>query len=254
MSYPCDYCGRKFTHPNSKWRHKKTCCKRPQKKIKVPIRPKQPQQPVYNDNIKMILDILQRQQQQLDRLTNEPKIVSNNITNHINFNGINPVSSDIFRSLIDKFGKEQALSMLTSQDLTKTVINVMKKLYFDGDPSQFPIASRPDKHFRYLDDENNLVNDFGGQMTQQFVTNKINNAMIFAVNDVIKDSMSGKDVDLQYDLRKLQNNLDPSTAKSSEIIEALFTFALNIHHPFFIQSWQQERVLNQSTSETKLLL
>jgi hypothetical protein len=264
----CEYCGRWFNNRGNKWKHKKVCYHRPKEKIRIDIRPRVP---VTNNNSlgqqeqretpqdlkiliqemhkfqkelleqqKQQLEFMKLQKEQMDRqmLPQRPITVTNynnNVTN--NFNGISQIGPDVFKSLIEKFGKDKAISMLTSKDLTGTVINVIKRLYFDGvQPNEFPIACKPGNHFRYLDDNRNLIDDFGGKKTQQFVTTKVNDAMIQAVNDIIFKCMDNNgDGTVDFDLRRLQNNLEPTSARSTEITEALVELALNIHHPFFSQ-------------------
>jgi len=146
------------------------------------------------------------------------------------------IGPDMYHDMVAKYGKDAAIDFLTKSALSGDSVGVIQKLYLDGiNPDQYPIACRdlpaPSKyHFRYLNDNREVVDDQGGKSVQKIFTDRAHKAMILATNEIISKAMDGEEgafctlVPIQRKLASI-DVLD---------IDRLANITNNPNHPFFL--------------------
>jgi hypothetical protein len=234
MEYCCDHCKSTFKYRSNYYRHKKTYHnyhsnhhnnnnhhKSP--KIKVNIKKKE------TPDIRSEVAELREHIYELTQCIKTGAIGNTYNTNNNNYYNI-VISNNIYDEMVKKFGREQALYMLTSKHISKNAIEIIKALYLDdNDPAKYPIACVDNNHFRYLNDKKELVDDYGGKLMQKYVVNVVTNAMLLANNEIINECQSAGSRDI--DLRQIQNNvMNPSP---DEVIKNMAQLVKNRFHPFF---------------------
>lgn len=219
--YKCEWCSANFTQKTNKYRHKKKCGNQP--KIKLDIRPK----PTHTETI--LLNAINDMRCELSSLKN--KIDMPRETNVYNINkNINVfVGGDAYQSLIDKYGKDNAMSML----LNDTTSALAKNLYFEGiAPNSYPIACKDNLHFRFLNDKSEVIDDLGGEKVNTAVISHMRNTMIRAVNEEIENQIGGAiKPNITGDTNILQTRLLDLSQR--DLKPELSEMSYNPNHPFF---------------------
>lgn len=206
-SYICTWCESSYCHASGKSRHEKTCSKKPHSKQKLSITKKP-------TSVEAITNIVE------DLLKKRKPDYTFNINNYI------IISATTFEDIVKQFGRDQALHLLS----TGNVVDITKKLYFDGKiPDQYPVACRESHHYRFLNESREIVDDHGGTQINKLIINTMRDAMISATNATIKDQLDGKPI--YNDIGTMQNQL--ISLSSHDIQPELSKLAHNPHHPFF---------------------
>lgn len=240
----CEYCDKFFSHRANKYRHvHNTCHKRPDRlskhtqkprseRIRIDIRPKNQPSRSEIETIKQCLVEIKQQNQDIQEKLNK-QAEQKGGDNYNIYNNYIIIGPDVYSNMVQKFGKEETLRMLTSGNVSDNTLKIIKKVYLDGvAPEQYPIACRNNDHFRYLNDKHELIDDLGGQKCQDFVTNRVHNAMLMATNEVINQVINGSN---QSDIGNLQQNLT-AKVKNKTVISDLANMTRNPNHPFFRDS------------------
>ena len=146
------------------------------------------------------------------------------------------LGNDFFQELVEKIGKERAVEFLTCTAMSGKPIDVIDKLYLEGkDPMTYPIACRNQDHFRYLNAENDMVDDRGGAIIGDFMSSRIQNAFIMAANELISHGISKGNTDTLYDTYNIvtvQESITTACDKQA-IVNELAKVTDNSEHPFF---------------------
>jgi hypothetical protein len=141
------------------------------------------------------------------------------------------VGDNFYDELINVMGKSDAVDFLANAAAKGKPLDVINKLYLEGrDPNKYPIACRhakPVSNFRYLNNKHQIVDDKGGSSLGRAVSDKIQNAMLRATNELIKDGLDNK-----YDLTHLQRTL-ASMGNGLHLVNDLANVTENELHPFF---------------------
>lgn len=217
--YVCSKCGQTFTRSSARKRHATNSCKY---KDKIPINivkrvPKVPME-VKLEEFSSVIGSLQEEIKQLREEKMKPQQVYQQVNN---YNIV--VSPDAFGQLVNKYGKDTAISILTQ----KTTTEVAKKLYFAAvKPDQYPIACRNQNHFRYINDKHEIIDDLGGDTISDMVSTNVKNAMITAANEVISAGTGINNV------TEIQTNLARNT-NTDHLMDDLAQISFNPSHPFF---------------------
>lgn len=166
----------------------------------------------------------------------QPQTVINNYTINIQV-----VGDNLYNQLIQKMGKNGAINFLAGAAASNQPLNVLKKLYFDNvEPNSFPIATQ-DNNIRYLNNNQQLVQENATEFVSQ-LNEKIRDAMIYATNDLIRQSISTNNTDQLYeiyDISRIQHNI---TALSKIPLKDLQNVSSVPNHPFFAQEIVMLRV------------
>lgn len=166
---------------------------------------------------------------------NSEEIKNRPINTTVNLNNYNIaiMNTDIFKELVVKEGHEHAIKVLTNAAAHNRPINVLKELYFKGDPNEYPIASKNGR-YRYLNEDGNLVED-GGILVSKMIAGRLQKAMSYAagtlIREMTKEGTAEKLYDV-YDIGKIQNNIYNFPIET--IIHDLGHVTENPTHPFFM--------------------
>ena len=175
---------------------------------------------------------LEETKRDLNRVKEKPTYV-----NIENFNAnITVVSRDFFAELYQSLGSEEALRVINQASRDNQPLKLVDKLYIEGrDSNQYPIACKDRFHFRYLDDNKDLIDDKDGSRITRQIIGGVQDAMMSANNKLILQGIRRGNTDFlfseQYNLPKIQDNLlniNPNNVKN-ELVQR-FT---NPKHPFF---------------------
>lgn len=239
----CQYCGTGFTNRSNKYRHERKYCDKigspslqqedtvKRKKISIKIKSKSKNTPniVINEQKSdndAILEELKDLRARVNVIENEPRSYNNWII----------IGTDMFHDMINKFGKEEAVSFLTQSAVKGDSIDVVKKLYLDGvSPEKYPIACKNSRHFRYLNDKREIIDDKGGQSVQKMFSDNAHRAMVLATNEMIKkqlDTDTTEKLYVNYDIGDVQCRL--ATVHKLDI-DRLAGITNNPNHPFFVE-------------------
>lgn len=221
MAYICKWCNRSFNRLSNKTRHENNCLVRPKIKItfkkRLTIEEKQQQEQEQQSQKQLLTEI----SKMIDDKLSNVNINVNNTTNYNNWKVV--VGDDAYYKLIEKLGKEEALSLLTGGK----PIDMARRLYFENlSPDQYPIAcnDKDKMHFRFINSDKEIVDDKGGSKINSTILSGIHNAMIRAVNETMKDPTT-------ENLRNLQSRLLYSL--NEDVKPDLSQMSYNPDHPFF---------------------
>jgi hypothetical protein len=159
------------------------------------------------------LEQLEKQNNDLQREVKELKLKPTT-TNYIAILG-----NDLYTELTNKIGRTNAMKFIAE---SKKPLSVFQKLYIDGrSPDDYPIACRDKYHFRYMDNQQRMVDDHGGSTIGSAVSKQISDAVAHAVHDFeIEGHVIGG--------RERLEQLDPDS-----VIKELAYITNNPNHPFF---------------------
>lgn len=257
-TFPCKYCGSIFNNRSNKYRHESKYCiqklpinigvkvklqernqeqckKRIEVKVKTKIRAKAKVKPdMHSDLQKLpdpsepsqqeILDELHSLRQRVQKMENEPR-----------YNNWIIIGSDMFNDMIEKYGREEALTYLTRSAITGDTVDVIKKLYLDGvSPERYPIACKNYHHFRYLNDKREVIDDRGGQSVRKIFSDRAHRAMVLATTEMMKDELNTDEDDAGDLFRKLGDVQCQLASIHTLDIDRLAGITNNPNHPFFL--------------------
>jgi hypothetical protein len=140
------------------------------------------------------------------------------------------MGDDFYTGLTNKIGRANAMKFLAESG-TKRPISVFQKLYIDDrSPDDYPIACRDKYHFRYLDNQQRVVDDRGGSTIGNAVSKQITDAVEHAVHDFEIEGHGNSVYGLE-DVRLLRERLEQLDQDS--VIKELAYITNNPDHPFF---------------------
>lgn len=178
---------------------------------------------------------LEETKKDLNRVKKRPTFVNiENLNANITF-----ISRDLYSELQQSLGSEEALRIINQASRENQPLKLVDKLYLEGRSSdQYPIACKDSFHFRYLDDNRDLVDDKdGSQITRQIVSG-VQDAMMLANNRVILQGINCGNTDYlfseQYDLPKIQTNV--LNINQNSVKDELAQRFTNPKHPFFAEN------------------
>lgn len=203
----------------------------------TPISPYQELERAFPGIVETFVNEIKSLKEEVEHLRNKPPAVINNHThihNTVNFNNYNiaVMSGNFYDELKQIRGTSDAIDFLVSSAANNSPLTVLKELYFNGDPNEFPIASRNGR-YRYLNDDGQLVEDDGKIIEQ--ISGRIQKAMSYATGSLIKRSVDDVEVDRlfdTYDLGKIQHNI--LNFPSSQFGADINSVTENANHPFFL--------------------
>lgn len=196
--------------------------------MSVAVRRKQDTQPQEDTDHRTVQDLMREIHELRERMTE--------MEQKPRYNNWIIVGDDMFHAMVDKLGRQEALSFLTQSAIAGDSIEVVKKLYLDGvSPEKYPIACRNADHYRYLNDKRQIIDDKGGESVKKMLTNQTHRAMVLAANEVIQSKLSKDEgimyVDLDHDMKTVQCKLaDVQTLD----MDRLYGITHNPNHPFFM--------------------
>lgn len=180
-----------------------------------------------------ILDELYNLRQRVQKMENEPR-----------YNNYIIIGPDMFTEMIDKYGREEALTFLTRSAITGDSVDVIKKLYLDGvSPEKYPIACKNYHHFRYLNDKREVIDDHGGQSVRKIFTDRAHKAMVLATNEMMQDELNTMNEDAGDLFRKLGDVQCQLASIHTLDIDRLAGMTNNPNHPFFLDNSEIEQEL-----------
>lgn len=253
-TFSCKYCGSVFNNRSNKYRHESKYChsskkqsqvhsdpsfekKRIEVKVKVKLKLKPNPKPEVESNPQdnlteqdssqqEILDELHNLRQRVQKMENEPR-----------YNNYIIIGPDMFSDMIEKYGREEALTFLTRSAITGDSVNVIKKLYLDGvSPEKYPIACKNYHHFRYLNDKREVIDDHGGQGVRKIFTDRAHKAMVLATTQMMQDQLNTMHEDAGDLFRKLGDVQCQLSSIHTLDIERLAGITNNPNHPFFLDN------------------
>lgn len=182
-----------------------------------------------------ILKELQNMRERLAKVENEPKTYNNWII----------IGSDMFNDMVDKYGRVEAMSFLMTSAVSGDSVNVIKKLYLDGiSPDKYPIACKNFRHFRYLNDKREIIDDKGGNSVQKIFSDRAHRAMVLATNELMQDEIMIHPPE-QEDMSELFLKLGEAQCNLASIhnldIDRLAGMTNNPNHPFFLDEGETYR-------------
>jgi len=216
QSVKCPNCGEEFAYKHTYMSHTRLCIASPKRKTP---------QIIKKSDILERLSTLEQKNRDLEakvkRVERQPR----------NINNIMVIGTDFFQELTTKIGKDSAIEFLSLAAVSGKPLDVIDKLYLEGkDPMCYPIACRNQLHFRYLSNEG-IVDDRGGTIIGDLVTNRLRNAFLMVANELISKHLDGE-VETDSDmLRNMQQNI--AAVDKSEIVYQLAEATTNASHPFF---------------------
>jgi hypothetical protein len=227
----CSTCGHVFGYKHNYTAHLKLCGELASKvKPSVKVVKKNPvivEKSTEDEQIIERLSRLEKENKMFEQQLHQQASRAQ-INNYYNFV---VVGDNFFDELIHVMGKSNAVDFLANAAVEGKPLDVINKLYLEGrDPSKYPIACRKAlevSNFRYLNNKRQIVDDHGGSVLGREVSDKIQNAMLRATNELIKDGLDDK-----YDISHLQRNL-ASISNGLHLVNDLANVTENELHPFF---------------------
>ncbi len=211
--WQCNKCLRYYSSKHNLMRHTDTCLEEPVKQS--PIRLK--------NRIKLNIKIEEK--------ITEPKSYEPLVRGKIGDNVI-----DI---LTEKYGEDNAINFLLDNFLAGYYIKIIDECYINGmNSDQIAVVCKGGKHFRYLDNDNNLVDDPTGDIVVDQIINNLRNAILRTSNILIRryiNDESNNSLYDDYDVRKIQDSVCSIQYKTikNKIRRYLSKRVLNASHSFF---------------------
>jgi hypothetical protein len=209
--YQCNKCLCYYSSKNNLARHKSICKEEPIKKTPIKLKVKR---------IKINID-----------KKNKPKSYVSLVTTNIG-----DVVIDILK---EKLGERCAINFLLDNFLAGYYIKIIDECYINGKNSdQFPVVCKGGTHFRYLDNENTLVDDPTGELVVKQIINNIQNAVLRASNTLIRRYINDdcqESLYDDYDVKKIQDCVCSIQNKTTQnkIRKYLSKRVINSSHSFF---------------------
>lgn len=235
----CPNC--KFTsrYKNSYSRHIDRCKNTkpkamPRKKVVIKQKKSQVHESIITDPVTVSAQTLNKLVNKIDSLENHIKSDDKPTTQIINNYNISVMAPNFFSELEYRFGRERAVEILVIAAANNKPLDVLRELYFQGDPNEYPIASRNGR-YRYLNDTGDLVESNEG-MVSALISTKIQKAMSYATGKLIKNMVRVGDVDSlfdAYDLDRIQDNI--YNFPLNFLVSELGSITENRFHPFFME-------------------
>lgn len=246
----CPHCGVHFTVETSYSRHM-TTCKGGDKQRVEPIRRMRARNESDTRNAKSparssvtpteLMQKIEKLEKELEQVKNKPTTV-----NHWSI----VIGGNFYDELVSKMGQDDTVHFLTSIADTKTPLDVISKLYLEGNaPDDYPIACRNHDHFRYINSDHRIVDDKGGHNISKIVRSGVHDALIHAANAAIREQVSTESYD-KFDLCKLQDFIADmrNHVSGDRIISELSRVTSIPNHPFFSASVDNASNLDDSSA------
>jgi len=174
--------------------------------------------------------------QRLIRLENQNKKLESRVTvaeQRPSINNFVVIGNDFYSELVDKVGKENAVLYLTTSAVGRP-IEIIDKLYLEGkDPMEYPIACRDTDHFRYLNSESKIVDDYGGTCIGNLMSERLQTAILMAINEAINVVDENNTSDSEIDSIVEAQRYVTTGVNKANLIHDLSTITRNECHPFF---------------------
>lgn len=230
-------CGASFTDRSNRYRHETRSCihksepeprenkskgkpkAKEKEKIRVAIKKKIAPIPVASSRSSAVDHLILEELRALRQQVNEMKTKTERApVVNLNLNNCVIVGADVYQDIVDKLGRDHAIEYLTNENVDE--VDIIEKIYLDDqDPNKYPIACRDNRHFRYLNDDRELIDDRGGSKVKELVQTRVHTAILHA-------SIQRED--------QLSNNIqDMIAGNERDIIEKLSKVTYNPGHPFF---------------------
>ena len=236
----CMKCGAKFTVETSFMRHQSQCTgiseertvrhtKPTTMKVKVKVKSPHPDPPVEKIDSVVLLQKIQKLEQELEHVKNKPTTVEQ----HHHWNIV--LGMNFFDELVHKMGKNHAINYLTEIAQEGKPVDVINKLYLEGTvPTKYPIACRDQDHFRYIDADHKVVDDKGGVGLSKLVSTGVHEALILAANEAIHEQVSSQNYDC-FNIEPIQRYVADmrNSLPEDRIIDELAHITNIPNHPFF---------------------
>lgn len=140
------------------------------------------------------------------------------------------LGNDFYTELTNKIGRENAMKFIAESG-TKHPLSMFQKLYLDDrDPDDYPIACRDKYNFRYLDNQQRVVEDRGGSNIGTAVSKRLTDAMEHAFHDFQIEGHGNTVYGLEG-VQKLRERL--ASLNQDSVIKELAYITNNPNHPFF---------------------
>lgn len=140
------------------------------------------------------------------------------------------LGNDFYTELTNKIGRAGAMKFLAEKG-TKSPLSVFQKLYIDDrDPDDYPIACRDKNHFRYLDEQQRMVDDHGGSTIGNTMSQRLTDAVEHAVHDFEIEGHGNTVYGLE-NVKRLKERF--AKLDQNSVIKELAYMTNNPNHPFF---------------------
>jgi hypothetical protein len=175
------------------------------------------------------LETLEERNRKLEERLAQAENRSTNINNFV------IIGQDFFAELTDIVGTRVGAAQFLSDTLNGgNAIGVVKKLYLEGrDPMQYPIACRDSNHFRYLGADSRIIDDRGGEAIGNIVTDRVQKAVLLAINEMIAAGIDDEEVDTDTLDRINASHRYLEDIDKNELVSQLAAITHNNNHPFF---------------------
>jgi len=220
----CMNCGLEFSYKHTFMQH--TCQIETRRetapKVKIIVKDRKTTE---MEILRQRLMLLEKQNKKLENRVSEAE-------QRPSINNIVVIGNDFYSELVDKVGKDNAVQYLTTSAVGRP-IEVIDKLYLEGkDPMDYPIACRNADHFRYLNSESKIVDDFGGSYIGDIMTDRLQHAMLMAINEAIRTGEPEAD-DKELDSIVEAQRYVTSGLDKANLLHELSVKTSNAGHPFF---------------------
>lgn len=219
-------CGFVTKYNSSLSRHRKTCKMTHEREDSTAHL----SDPVVNKLAKKI-ESLETEVATLKKKESGTTIINNGVVNFNNTNyNIAVMASNFFEAMKEKKGESKAISTIVGATERARPLEILKELYFKGDPNEYPIASRNGR-YRYLNEEGQLV-ETGATRMGKMLSTRLQNAMSYAASMLIRTTKAVDKLYDFYDIGRIQTNI---CYFPREMVETdLSTVTENPTHPFFM--------------------
>lgn len=151
---------------------------------------------------------------------------------------INICKGDIYTNIIEKMG-ENGNKFIMDEVISGNYDKLIDYIYVISNPPH-PIACKPKYHFRYLDDDQNIIDDVGGHLFISKMSALIQNALLQAnahiTNSYMNMESNNEDhIYNDYDMRQVQEKIN-KLSRPQELFkfrELLMNRFSDPNHPFF---------------------
>jgi hypothetical protein len=149
------------------------------------------------------------------------------------------ISDDILHKFQTNMGNIAGIDYLLSNFMKHQFGNIIDKAYLDDHCSdEYPMASKGNNHFRFVDNHGNLIDDSTGKLLVKAIINNIQNSILRVSNILIRRYSASEQASSlydAYDLGKIQQNIcDMLSDKiQKQLKKYLNKRIINPNHLFF---------------------
>jgi len=204
--YSCDICGNRFSQKKSVYRHQRTSCSGKEKQYNV-----------SSKQISKLFNLIEKQQNQIESLTDMVKhktIEYNTTTNNtfINNNNIVYITDklDYLDILEQRFGdREKSVEFIKNKLHNKLQgeVDVFSEIHLQGPPNTWPIRcpDKSKKQFYLVQPDNSMIPDPGGVTIHKSFYRNLQTAVLKLINQELSKVVDKGVGSEQYEL--LRDNL-----------------------------------------------